>query len=206
MGNEATHVAEMLRDARAGDAIALNDLFQRFRNYLACLACAGIDHGLRTKADPSDLVQETLLSAYAGFEGFRGTTEGELAAWLRRILANQLAMLARRYRTTAARDIARERPMEATLNDSSVRLGQLADSAITSPSEFALRRERSVMLADALAALPTHYREVIVLRDLRQMEWAEIAESMARSKGSVRLLWSRALTRLGRTLNEESEP
>jgi RNA polymerase sigma-70 factor (ECF subfamily) len=196
----------MLRDARAGDPLALDQLFGRFRNYLGCLACAGIDRRLRTKADPSDIVQDTLLNAYAAFERFRGNTEGEFAAWLRRILSNQLAMLGRRYRATAARDVARERPIAATLEDSSQQLGRLADDAITTPSEFALRHERSLLLADALAALPPHYREVIVLRDLRQLEWPEVSDAMGRSKGAVRLLWSRALALLGRTLREESEP
>jgi RNA polymerase sigma-70 factor (ECF subfamily) len=94
----------------------------------------------------------------------------------------------------------------ATLDESSARLAQLADGSITSPSEYALRRERGVILADALARLPSDYREVILLRDLRQMEWTEVAESMGRTKGAVRLLWSRALVRLGRLLNGESEP
>jgi RNA polymerase sigma-70 factor (ECF subfamily) len=64
------------------------------------------------------------------------------------------------------------------------------------PSELAIRREQSVVLADALARLPDDYREVIVLRHLERIEFSEVAARMGRSSGAVRMLWARALERL----------
>jgi RNA polymerase sigma-70 factor (ECF subfamily) len=79
----------------------LGDLVKRlgeFRNYLILLARWQLDPCLRTKLDPSDVVQETLLQAQKNIGQFRGTTEAELAGWLRKILANELAQSLRAYK------------------------------------------------------------------------------------------------------------
>src|SRR2546421_12928759 len=86
--------------ARRGDAAARDGLLESYRNYLRLLARTGLDGGLQDKADPSDVVQETLLKAHQHFGQFRGRTDAELAAWLRQILARNLTDLARRYRGT----------------------------------------------------------------------------------------------------------
>ena len=81
----------------------------RFRSYLRLLARLHLDPRLRGKVDPSDLVQQTLLQAYRARDSFRGHTQAELAGWLRRILARNLAHAVRDL-TRGKRDVARERP------------------------------------------------------------------------------------------------
>src|ERR1700681_3528978 len=88
---------QLLRLAQSGDQQALGQLLELYRNYLAILARLQIGRRLQGKADAADLVQETFLDAHRNFGRFRGTTEGEFAAWLRQILAGRLAMLVRRY-------------------------------------------------------------------------------------------------------------
>ena len=63
---------------------------ERFRSYLHLLAEAQLDRRLRSKLDPSDVVQQTLLQAHQARQQFRGGSDGELAAWLRQILARTL--------------------------------------------------------------------------------------------------------------------
>ena len=60
------------------------------------------------------------------------------------------------------------------------------------------------MLADALARLPEDYREVIVLRHLQGLPFAEVAHRMERSVDSVEKLWIRALARLRHLLGVAS--
>ena len=61
-----------------------------FRPYLQMLARMAWDERIQSKLDPSDIVQQTLLQAQRSISQFRGASDGELAAWLRRILANEL--------------------------------------------------------------------------------------------------------------------
>jgi RNA polymerase sigma-70 factor (ECF subfamily) len=186
----------LIRDARRARPGARERLLESFRNYLRLLARAGIDTSLQGKADPSDLVQETLFKAHEHFEQFRGKTETELIAWLRQILANTLVDFARRYQGAEARQVGREQSLDDALLASSAALGRLLAGQGASPSESAERREMAVLLADALAELGPDYREVLVLRSLQERDWDEVAGRMGRSVGSVRMLWARALRQL----------
>jgi RNA polymerase sigma-70 factor (ECF subfamily) len=194
-------IEELMCNARQGDQAALDRLLDLYRNYLYLLARARIDVQLARRLTPSDAVQETLLRAFKNFSRFRGDTEVELVAWLRRILARSLADQLRQARSLK-RDVRREASWRAGFDRSSDQLAQLAIANQASPSELVSNREQSVILADALAKLPHDYREVIVLRHLERAEFAEIAQRLGRSSGAVRMLWARALERLRRELEQ----
>lgn len=191
--------AELLRAAREGDPDALSDLLGLYRNYLRLLARTSLGPGLQAKADPSDIVQDALMNASCHLSQFRGETDAEFVAWLRQILANCLGGLRRRY-LRDGRDVARERPIEEALHASSQALGDLLPARGSSPSHRAARRETGVLMADALATLPPDDREVIVLRNLQELEWSEVARRMGRSTEAARALWGRAFQRLGLSL------
>lgn len=188
--------ASSLIECARRDAGVLDRLLESYRNYLRLLARTGIDDALRGKADPSDVVQEALLKAHRHFAQFRGQTEEELAAWLRQILARNLADLIRRYRTVEARQVTRERSLEELLGHSSNALNQLLIADSSSPSEAAQRRELGIALAKALASLSADHRDVLVLRSIEERDWGDVARRLGRSEGAVRLLWARALKRL----------
>jgi RNA polymerase sigma-70 factor, ECF subfamily len=196
MADPSLDVSRLIEEARQARPDALVQLLESFRNYLKLLARTGIDVSLRGKADDSDLVQETLLKAHQRFGQFRGQTEAELIAWLRQILAHNLADLGRQFHGAEARKVARERSLEDMLNASSAALGNLIAAGDSSPSKSAQRREMSVILADALAELTADHRDVIVLRSIEERDWDEVALRMARSPGAVRILWTRALKQL----------
>ena len=75
---------------RGGNAEAMGQLLHLYRNYLTILATTQLDHRIRRRVNPSDLVQETMLAAHCDFGKFRGGSEGELLTWLRQILINCL--------------------------------------------------------------------------------------------------------------------
>jgi RNA polymerase sigma-70 factor (ECF subfamily) len=196
MARQHVGIDRLLEDARRNQPGVLDRLLESYRNYLRLVARTGIDARLRGKADPSDLVQETLLKAHQHFDEFRGQTEPELVAWLRQILARNLADLARRYRASASRKVAREYSLENLLAADSKAIGSLLASNGHSPSQSAQRRELGVILADALAELSADYREVIVLRTLEGRDWDEVARALGRSPDAARLLWTRALKKV----------
>lgn len=188
-------VGDLLDRARAGDLDAFGQLLAQYRNYARLLARTLIGTTLRLRLDPSDLVQETFLEAHRDFPRFSGMTEGEVVAWLRRILIRNLADQARRQKA-GLRDFRRQESLEAALERSGARMQMALAASASSPSAAAARREQAVILADALAALPPDYREVIILRNLERLRFDEVAARMNRSPGAVRMLWTRALERL----------
>lgn len=192
----------LLRRARAGEEDAVGRLLEGYRRYLTLLARVQIGRHLQGKADAADLVQETFLEAFRNWGRFRGTSEGELLAWLRQILASRLHELVRRYLHTQGRDVRRERALAEDLDQSSRVLAQGLVTPQSTPSHQAARREQAVLLADALEQLPEDYREVIILHHVEGCRLPEVARRMNRTVPSVEKLWARALARLRRTLGE----
>src|SRR5262245_61222726 len=112
---------------------------EQVRAWLRRAAAALLDSRLHGKVDPSDVVQDALLKAVANREQFRGQTEAERRAWLRRILANTLADAVRRFLVGRKRDVGREQSLDEVVRQSSVRLqGWLADGR-TPPEDEAVR-------------------------------------------------------------------
>lgn len=188
---------QLLGLARAGDRIALGQLLEGYLNYLSLLARLGLGRKLQSKVDPLDLVQETFLQAHRKFAQFQGSTAEELIAWLRQILASRLNKLRRRY-WAAGRDIRREQDLADQLAQSSRMLDQVLAAPHSSPSQRAARGEQAVLLANTLKRLPEDYREVIILRQMEDLSFAEVAVRMRRSVDSVKKLWVRALSHLRR--------
>jgi RNA polymerase sigma-70 factor (ECF subfamily) len=186
----------LLHAARNGDGAARGRLLEMYRNYLLLLARFHVGRRLQGKLEPADLVQETFLDAHRHFAGFRGNSEPEFVGWLRQILAGTLAYQLRRYLGTRQRDPRRECDLAAELDRSSRELDAALLAGGASPSQQAARREQAVLLADALQRLPPDCREVIVLRHLEGLPFAEVAQRMGRSLDVVKKLWPRALTRL----------
>jgi RNA polymerase sigma-70 factor (ECF subfamily) len=191
-----SELGQLLTLARAGNRPALGQLLDRYRPYLMLLARLQIDRRLQGKVEAADLVQDSFLEAHRDFAQFRGTTEKELAAWLRQILVSNLANLVRRYRRTQRRDVRLERQLAVELDQSSRMLDVGLVARQSSPSQQASRREQAVLLAEALGQLPDDYREAIILRNLEGLSFPEVAGRMGRSLDSVKKLWARALTQL----------
>jgi RNA polymerase sigma-70 factor (ECF subfamily) len=194
-------LANLIEQARSGSGEALGMLLELYRSYLRLIAQLQAGKELQAKFSPSDLIQATFLQAQKGFRDFQGNSEGELIAWLRAILASQLAMEVRRY-STGGRDVRLERQMHFEMDQSSILINAMLAARGNSPSQSALRRERAVILADALAKLPAHYRNIIVLRHLQGKSFAEIATSEQCTLDSVKSAWTRAIGKLREMLDD----
>jgi RNA polymerase sigma-70 factor (ECF subfamily) len=174
---------------------------ERLRPYLRLLAGLQLDPRLQAKLDPSDVVQQTLLQAHQALDQFRGTSEAELAAWLRQILARTLANVTRDL-GRAKRDVARERSLEAALEQSSVRLETWLAAEQPSPSEQADRNEQLVRLAEALAGLPEAQRQALELHYFQGWTVAQISQQLGRSTTAVVGLLHRGLKQLRSRLQD----
>ena len=177
-------MVDTARDLRAED----------YRSYLAVLARVHLAKAgpVRHKLNSSDVVQDVLLQAHVARTQFRGTSPGEFAAWLRRILTNTLVDAERRY-GRKKRDAAMEESCRETIEGSASRMLTLPAREQTSPSGYVARRERELMLAAALEILPEDQRRAVELRYLGDWSLVEIAARMNRTKPSVAGLLRRGL-------------
>lgn len=164
----------------------------------------GMGARVRGKVDASDVVQQTLMQAHRAMGEFRGRTGAEMGAWLRQILARNLAHAARDL-GRGKRDVRRERSLEAELEESSARLGAWLAAEQSSPSERAERNEELLRLAEALEGLPEGQREAVELHYLQGRSVAEIAEEIGRSTSAVAGLLHRGLRQLRVGMREAEE-
>ena len=149
MTEQESRFAEWLRVARDGSPEALGQVLEACRGYLLLIAREELDADLRAKGSASDLVQETFVEAQRDFAHFHGEGEGELLAWLRAMLLNNLRDFTRRYQPTGKRGVDREISLDAVGATPGLEFFFVSDSS--SPSEQVLRSEKAEIVHRALA-------------------------------------------------------
>lgn len=167
------------------------EMLSRFEPYLRRLAGRQWRRSLAAKESVSDIVQETLAVAVRDFGAFDGTTEGELAAWMRRIVLRVMQTKLRKYKTQKA-DVSRE--VSHTPSELS--------SPEPPPSEILNQIEQRLRLEIALQELPAHYRQVIELREIEDMAFAGIGELIGKSAEAARKLHTRGILMLQQRMGE----
>jgi RNA polymerase sigma-70 factor (ECF subfamily) len=190
---------DLLQQAKSGSGESLGRLLQLYANYLKVVVLGQMEHNLRARVSPSDVVQETFYEAHRDFPQFRGTSTPEFLAWLRKILVNNLCRVVEQHLLAEKRDVRREVSMErlaTALEQSTARLEAILPDPGTSPSGMLERQEREIALADQLSTLPADYRDVIVLRHVESLPFEDIGQRMGRTSGAVRMLWLRAVKAL----------
>jgi RNA polymerase sigma-70 factor (ECF subfamily) len=182
------------RAAQTGCREAQGRLLEAYRADLAGIAEPHLDAQMRLKVEVSDVVQESLLEAHRDFASFRGNTQEEFSAWLKRILRSNLLNHFRAWRRTQSRQIDRQLDFEAA----GLRESRLIDDGGATASAVLSRREQQEKLARAVAALSEDYRQVIQLRHYEGLGFEEIGRRIGRSSDAARMLWYRAFDRLSR--------
>ena len=192
-------VQEILQKAQDGDNQSLGELLSVYRGYLLGIAVARLDVRVRARCNPSDVVQETMLEAFRDFHQFRGGLEREFLAWIRQILANNLARAVQTHLLTEKRDMRREQQIDPHSSSNASRIQRqpnwFADRG-ASPSSMMQKSEQLSVVLDRMSHLPSHYRDVLVLRHIEELSFDEVAARLGKSSGAVRMIWLRALETL----------
>jgi len=198
---------DLIAKARAGEPEALGELCHLYRNYMRMVVRTGLGPKLRERVELSDVVQEALVEVVRQFPQFTGQNEAALVGWLRRLVGQKLADLGR-YHSRAKRsggspDVALDAAWDLPGGNGSQggRLLDMLSLSQTSPSEAASRRELTVLLADALAALPESEAEVLWLYHAENLSFESIGDRVGLSRKSIRGIWARGLKSLKRTLD-----
>jgi len=167
---------------RAGDEAAYEEIVRDYGGRLLAVA----RRFLRTEEDARDAVQDAFLSAFRSIDRFEGNAR--VSTWLHRIVVNASLMKLRTRRRKP------EQPIDELLP------GYLEDGHMTAPvspwretgDDPVERRELATVLDKAVEALPESYRNVLLLRDIEELDTEETAEVMGISPGAVKTRLHRA--------------
>jgi RNA polymerase sigma-70 factor (ECF subfamily) len=203
MPERADSGVDLMRRAAGGDHRAQVELLARYRARLRRMIEMRLDRRLAARADPSDIVQETMKTAIVRLPEYFADPQISFYPWLRRIAADRLADACRTHMTAERRSVLKEHPWMPNLNDESV--AELAQSIVTSslsPGELVQAAETQQRAIAALSQLKPQDREILVLRYLEQLGVREIADVLEISETSVTSRHFRALQRLRRLMKE----
>jgi len=177
--------SDLLERARAGDADALNALFERHLPTLRRWASGRLPAWARDIADTTDLVQETIIQTLKHLDRFEDRGEGALQAYLRQAVMNRVRNEIRNRAT---------RGPQVTLDS------QLRDEG-TSPVEAAIAGQVLDQYEQGLDRLRPEEREAVIARVEFGMSYGEIAETLGKpSANAARMVVVRALVRLAEVM------
>ena len=140
----------------------------------------------QNREETEDLVQETYAKALRGFSSFQLGTN--FRAWMYRILRNTFltSRTGLRATSTVPLDSEEDGPELAVENET--------------PETILLKRSDSQLVQDAINDLPVHYREILLLCEVEEMSYQEIAETLSIPIGTVMSRLSRARRTLRNSL------
>ena len=177
---EATE-ADLLERARQGDKEAFYNLVCPCERavYTAAVSI------LNNSADAEEVAQEAVLKAFANLASFRG--EAKFSTWLIQITINESRLKLRKDRRHLYESVDEQRADD----EGEYSPKDFADWREV-PSEALQRRELREALKQAIAHLPSMYREVLILRDVQQRSIQETAQILGLTEGSVKTRLLRA--------------
>ena len=186
---------ELLEQIGSGDSAASAKLLNRYRGKLRRMVQVRMDYRLQARVDPSDVVQDAMVTAHRRLAEFAKHRPMHFYAWLRQLTTDRLIDVHRCHlqadRRAATRDI---------LGVSSARLAaRLADSGLT-PSGHLLHKELCDQVREALDHLPETSREVLLLRFVEQLSIRESADALGITQSALKSRQLRALRHLGRLI------
>lgn len=162
---------QLLQRSQAGDVAAFTALVRRYEEKVYNIAYRLVGNS----ADAADVAQETFIAAYEGLERFRG--ESAFYTWLYRIAVNR-ALTHRK-----ARDSRPEFASGASDDPAPV---ELAGDTSEEPAAMAETKELQATIQAAISKLPEEFRAVVVLKDVEEFEYEEIADVLSIALGTVK--------------------
>lgn len=186
--------AECIRRILAGERHLFHQLIQPCERPIYFLLLSI----LRNEAEAEDAAQETAIKVYLNLQNFRG--DSQFRTWVLSIARNEALG---RLRKLGSR---REDSLEAGTDEQT---GDYTPAILTSwrevPAEVLERKELGEILRRAVDGLPTIYRNVMLLRDIEEMDVRETAAALGITEGAVKVRLHRARAMLQKALAPQLE-
>ncbi|GHV11791.1 RNA polymerase sigma factor [Clostridia bacterium] len=182
---------ELISLVLSGDSGAFEPLMRRYEKMVFSLAMSKLRH----RENAEDISQEVFLRAYRMLASFH--RESSFSTWLYRITDNIIIDHYRKYKNsekkTASLSYSAGEDAKAALD--------IPDGA-DGPEETAVRKERIEAVRAAIQNLPDEYREVIVLREMQDYSYDDIAATLGLEIGTVKSRISRAKEKIKKMLSD----
>lgn len=192
---EAAVDAELVRRFNQGDEAAFLRIMERYQSKIyAAVICL-----LHNHADAEEVTQDTLIRAHRGLARFRG--DASLATWLYRIAVNLARnrhwyYFRRRRQDTLSLDHSLADENEGTFAD-------LIAAASPDPAQETAAGEFTGLIASAMAKLDRQQREILIMRNVANLSYQEIAQSLRINVGTVKSRIARARENLRQLMAAE---
>ena len=196
--NDADDDLRLVERARGGDDAAAGEALVKHRARLRRMIEARLDHRIRGRVDPSDVLQDGFVDVIAKLPGYLADPKISLFLWLRLVVGERLTKVHRDNLGAQMRNAGLEvslyrGPMPAA---SSAALAAHLLGKVTSPTQAAVRAERLLRLQEALNALDPLDREILSLRHFEELTHSEAARVLDIGEAAAAKRYIRALKRL----------
>ena len=187
---EQQQALALIRRCLAGDAAAWEEIVRvhNRRIYNLCYRFTGSTH------DAEDLTQEVFIKVYRTLKSYE-SSKGGFVTWISTLTRNLLVDHYRAQRQDRLTD-----PLEAAADDESLSLAERLPDSAPSPEFRVGQQDRQLMVQGALQQLSPELREAVILRDLQDMDYREIAKVLKVPEGTVKSRINRGRTELARLL------
>jgi RNA polymerase sigma-70 factor (ECF subfamily) len=182
-----TSESQLIAASQRGDSEAYGTLVRKYQDRL----CSSLRHVCRSSADAQDAAQEAFLRGYLKLGTYTGASA--FYTWLYRIAVN-VAMSEHRRRQARAR----------TESSRSLRKEAVADATQSADRQL-IRQERSAEVQEALACLSDEQRTILILREMEDFDYVQIASILSIPVGTVRSRLHRARLALREQLTPPSQ-
>jgi RNA polymerase sigma-70 factor (ECF subfamily) len=191
--DDAQLVASLVRRCVTGDAAAWEEIVQRFnrRIFNICYRFTG------SPDDAEDLTQEVFIKVYRTLSSY-DVEKGAFQTWVTTMTRNLLVDHFRKSKLDRATDSLEE---PTTAESDSLSLSDQIEDLGPTPDQRLLTRETQELVQKALQKLSPELRESVILRDLQDMDYREIALALKVPEGTVKSRINRGRTELARLLS-----
>lgn len=208
MASESVEFDPLLRRAIAGDAHALSQVFDAYRDRLWQMVRIRLDRRIQGRVDPSDVLQEAFVDVARRIGNYSTQADYPFYLWLRQIVAQRLIDVHRQHLGARMRDARQEVvlssggfPQATSASLAAQLMGQW-----TSASQAVERAELQARVQSALDAMDPLDREILALRHFEMLSNSECAQVLGISKGAASKRYIRALKRTRELLSDSGGP
>ncbi len=204
MANNTSDTIKLIERVRAGDSVAIQEIFSRHRDRLQRMVDLRLDSRLQGRINPSEVLHEAYQDVVKGMADYLHSPKQSIFLWLRTVVGERLFALHRQHLGAGRSDASLELTLyrDALPEASSAALAAQLLGRQSSLTQAAVRAERILRIQETLNAMEPIDRELLSLRHFEQLTRSEAAQVLEIEESAAAKRYIRALKKMQRMLSE----